>query len=91
MKRRYKYYEVYCERVDSEWVSESDNFSLSLKVLAHEKKPTIDEVQKRLEYLGRLTFEDGSHYKVVGLWAEDEGGWEHTDFDEKEIILFKRA
>lgn len=86
MANKFKYYEIYCERINSEWISESDNFSLCLKVPAGIKKPSIKEVTKLLG--DRLTI-DGDHYEVCGLWAEDEGGWEHTDFNKEDIFLFK--
>ena len=82
-RRKFKYYEIYCERVPEEWVSESDNFSLSLKVPSGQGKPTIKRVT---EILGEALVLDGDHYCVLGLWAEDEGGWDHRDLDRKSVV-----
>ena len=87
-RRKFKYYEVYCERVPQEWVSESDNFSLCLKVPSGQGKPTIKRVT---EILGEALVLDGDHYCVLGLWAEDDGGWDHRDFDKKDIYTYSRA
>lgn len=87
-RRKFRYFEIYCERVPEEWISESDNFSLCLKVPAGQGKPSIKRVT---EILGdRLTLE-GDHYCVLGLWAEKDGGWPHTDFLKSDIILYSRA
>lgn len=87
-KNKCKFYEIYCERVDAEWVSESDNFSLCLKVPAGQGKPTKKRVT---EILGDALNLDGDHYKVVALCAEEDGGWDHREFRKEDIYTYTRA
>ena len=87
-KNKCKYFEIYCERVAEEWISESDNFSLCLKVPAGQGKPTIKRVT---EILGDSLTLDGDHYRVLGLWAENEGGWDHRDFRKSDIYVYSRG
>lgn len=88
MSKKYKYYEIYCERIPEEWTSESDNFSLSLKVPSDQGAPTIERVA---EIVREALMLDDDHYCIMGLWAEDEGGWDHRDFEKKDIYLYTRA
>ena len=87
-KNKCKYFEIYCERIAEEWISESDNFSLCLKVPAGQGKPTIKRVT---EILGDALILDGDHYRVLGLWAENEGGWDHRDFRKSDIYVYSRG
>ena len=87
-KNKCKYFEIYCERIAEEWISESDNFSLCLKVPAGQGKPTIKRVT---EILGDALTLDGDHYCVCGLWAENEGGWDHRDFRKSDIYVYTRG
>ena len=87
-RKKVKYFEIYCERIPEEWESESDNFSLCLKVPSGQGKPSK---KRTAEILGDALTLEGDHYCIVGLWAEDEGGWDHRDFQKRDIYLYTRG
>lgn len=87
-KKKVRFFEIYCERVPEEWVSESDNFSLCLKVPAGQGRPSKKRVT---EILGDALTLDSDHYCVCGLWAENEGGWDHRDFQKQDIYTYSRG
>ena len=85
MTKRHHYYEIYCERGRTVECS-PDNFSLCLKVPCGTKVPTCKEVEK---FLGKKVLTvDGKRYHVVALCRDTEGGWDHREFEAKDIYLF---
>lgn len=86
--KRHNYFEIYCERGRSVECS-PDNFSLCLKVPAGMRCPSCKEVEK---FLGKKVLTvDGKRYHVVALCSDREGGWDHREFDAKDIFLFPES
>lgn len=79
------YYEIYCER-GRECECSNDNFSLCLKVPAGAPVPSCREVER---FLGsKVLVIDGIRYHVVGLMSDRDGGWDHREFDARDIFLY---